>query len=109
MKPIRIKKESGEIISIVWDDNHISNYGIEKLRNECPCAGCKGETILFTTYEPIRQQIDLPGKYELKSIIPIGNYAIQIVWADGHDTGIYSWEYLRSLDGHHDCNYDGNS
>jgi DUF971 family protein len=33
----------------------------------------------------------------IKEIVPVGNYAIQIVYDDGHDTGIYSWEYLYEL------------
>ena len=102
MKPVKIKRESESIITITWDDTLISKYTLETLRDQCPCAGCQGETILFKTYEPLKQ-IDLPGKYELKSIIPVGNYAVQIIWGDGHDSGIYSWEYLRKLSSSHDC------
>jgi DUF971 family protein len=38
-----------------------------------------------------------PGKYDLKSIAPVGSYAIQLSWGDGHATGLYSWDYLRQL------------
>ena len=41
---------------------------------------------------------------EIKSIEPIGNYAVRIVFSDGHDSGIYSWEYLQELN----ANYSGN-
>jgi DUF971 family protein len=103
MKPIKIKRESEGVISITWDDANITKYAPDQLRDKCPCAGCQGETILFKTYEPVAPKIDLPGKYEIKSIVPIGNYAIQIIWGDGHDTGIFSWDYLRNLCGEHDC------
>ncbi len=36
-----------------------------------------------------------PGKNEIKSLTPIGNYAINPTWGDGHDTGIYPWEFFR--------------
>ncbi len=96
MKPISIKKTEPEKITITWDDGHVSVMTFQLLRNECPCADCKGETILLKTYQPVVKP-QLPGHYVLKSITPVGNYAIQIVWGDGHDTGLYSWEYLRKL------------
>lgn len=97
MKPTKIKKTSENIIEIDWDNGTKTKYTLQKLRNECPCASCKGETILFKTYAPQQNQNDLPGKYDLKSIIPVGNYAIQLIWNDGHDSGIYSWDYLLSI------------
>ncbi|HEY9186823.1 MAG TPA: DUF971 domain-containing protein [Ignavibacteria bacterium] len=97
MKPIKIRKESENIILIIWDSGKETRFTLKQLRDECPCATCKGETILFKTYTPNKSDIELPGKYELKSIVPIGNYAIQLIWGDGHDTGLYSWEYLLSL------------
>jgi DUF971 family protein len=48
------------------------------------------------TYIPA-QQPELPGKYVLKGAQQVGNYALQIHWGDGHQTGIYTWEKLRSL------------
>jgi len=106
MKPVKVKKEKEDILSITWDDLAVTEYSLKKLRDECPCAGCQGETILFKTYEPVKTGIDLPGKYELKSITPIGNYALQLVWGDGHDTGIYSWEYLRTLGNGCNCGHN---
>ena len=39
-----------------------------------------------------------PGRYELVSATPVGNYALKLAWADGHADGIYTWELLRSLE-----------
>jgi len=42
-------------------------------------------------------EVELETTAELRNVRAVGNYAIQIVWADGHDTGIYTYDYLRSL------------
>lgn len=96
MKPTSIKKTDPDTITITWDDNLITPLNIQLLRNECPCAECKGETILMQQILPVLKP-KLPGHYEIKGIVPVGSYAIQISWGDGHETGLYSWEYLRTL------------
>jgi DUF971 family protein len=67
------------------------------LRDSCPCAGCKGETVLFKTYVPPEADTTTPGRYELKGATPVGNYALKLTWGDAHDMGMYTWEQLRSL------------
>ncbi len=96
MRPTSIKRTDKETITITWDDGTVSPFAITLLRDECPCAGCKGETILMHQILPVVQP-KLPGHYDLKSISPVGSYAIQVTWGDGHATGLYSWEYLRNL------------
>jgi DUF971 family protein len=106
MKPVKINKTKDNILLIIWDDEHESKYPLQFLRDFCPCATCQGETVLFKTYKPEKMKFDLPGKYELKNIQTVGNYAIQLIWNDGHDTGIYSWEYLRKICQCDNCNKD---
>lgn len=96
MKPLSIKQTDKDTITFTWDDGLVSPFTIHQLRDECPCAGCKGETILMHQILPVVQP-KLPGHYDLKSIIPVGSYAVQLSWGDGHATGLYSWEYLRNL------------
>lgn len=96
MKPLSIKQTDKETITITWDDNLVSTFSLQQLRDECPCAECKGEQVLMQQILPVLRP-KLPGHYELKSIVPVGSYAIQITWGDGHATGLYSWEYLRTL------------
>jgi DUF971 family protein len=96
MKPLSIKQTNSDTITFTWDDGLVTPLLIHQLRDECPCAGCKGETILMHQILPVVHP-KLPGHYDLKSIIPVGSYAIQISWGDGHATGLYSWEYLRNL------------
>ncbi|MFA6540786.1 MAG: DUF971 domain-containing protein [Bacteroidota bacterium] len=96
MKPLSIKKTDPDTITITWDDGSVTPLPITLLRDECPCAGCKGETILMHQILPVIQP-KLPGHYDLASITPVGSYAVQCSWGDGHNTGLYSWEYLRTL------------
>jgi DUF971 family protein len=98
IKPKQIKIIDKDKLSIVWNDELISIISLKYLRDECPCAGCKGETILFKTYRPPKPAILSPEMYKIKSLDEVGDYAIQIGWKDGHNTGIYSWEYLKTLE-----------
>jgi DUF971 family protein len=89
MKPgPRLEVDPSEGLLIEWPDGHQSRYPLPLLREICPCAACRGGT---------RDQHSLPiaGTARPVRITPIGNYAIGIKWGDGHDSGIYSWEYLR--------------
>lgn len=96
MKPTSIKRSPDGEFTIVWDDGIVTHVTTRRLRDECPCAECKGETILLHTYTSVEKP-EQPGQYEIKSMTPVGSYAIQITWGDGHATGLYSWEYLRRL------------
>ncbi len=80
------------VMEIDWDDGHRSSLSFTLLRVECPCAECKGHT-------PDQARV-IEGKEDvtLMDIQPVGNYAVQLHFSDGHGTGIYTWEYLRRLD-----------
>ncbi len=98
MNPKQIKIVDKDKILLTWNDGNSTIISLKYLRDECPCAGCKGETILFKTFRPPKPAILTPEMYKVKSIDVVGDYAIQIGWQDGHNTGIYSWEYLRTLE-----------
>ena len=99
MTPKQIKIEDKTKLLIKWEDDSESRLNLKYLRDECPCANCKGETILFKTYRPEKKAEETPEMYKIKNIEIVGGYAIQITWKDGHDTGIYSWEYIKKLGG----------
>ena len=100
MRPTQIKQNSAKSeLSLTWDDGHTSVIPVKLLRDECPCAGCKGEVLFGTVYKPAPLAIFQEGMYDLKTMTVVGQYAIQVEWKDGHNTGIYSWEYLRELEG----------
>ena len=98
MRPVQIKKTQEQSLLITWEDHSIVNFPYQFLREECPCAGCQGETLLLGKhFAPKKPPTILPGGNEVRKIELVGNYAMQIWWGDGHDTGIYSWDYLQHL------------
>ena len=98
MRPVDIQIIGGEL-AIKWDDGGESFIPLEKLRRSCPCAGCKGETdILGNVYKNSEKALTLKA-FELVRIVGVGGYAVQPVWADGHSTGIYSFDYLKRVAG----------
>lgn len=80
-------------LSITWSDGHPSVYAVRDLRLECPCAGCVDE---WTRKKTLRADL-VPLDIRPREIRPVGRYAIMIHWSDGHNTGIYSFEFLRKL------------
>ncbi len=96
MTPTQIKLSNPSELSVKWDDGHASIITLRTLRDNCPCAGCKGETVILKSYIP-QQAPELPGKYALKNAEQVGYYALQLYWGDGHSTGMFTWEHLRSL------------
>ena len=97
VRPTQLKKSAADgTLHITWNDGLSNSIILKELRDACPCAGCKGETIIFRTFIPEKGP-DLPGKYDLKGIEQVGTYAVKIVWGDGHDTGIYTFDLLRRL------------
>lgn len=94
--PISIVRSKPYLLTFTWADGITATIAVEKLREECPCAFCKGETIMGTTYVFAIKQFT-PGMNELLSLTPVGNYGVQAVWKDGHDSGIYTWETLREI------------
>jgi DUF971 family protein len=95
--PTQIKKTDDIKLSIKWNDGVITEVTLQKLRDECPCVNCKGESVMFESYIPIKSPFKAVGFYEIEKIETIGNYAIQITWKDGHNLGIYSWDMLRDI------------
>ena len=96
MRPLDIQR-IGEELAIKWDDGSENYIPLEKLRRACPCAGCKGESdIMGNLYKGPDQPLK-PSAFELRGLALVGTYAIQPIWADGHATGIYSFDYLRKV------------
>ncbi|MGH7824152.1 MAG: gamma-butyrobetaine hydroxylase-like domain-containing protein [Candidatus Binatia bacterium] len=77
------------VIRITWDDGHVGEYAEAYLRGWCPCAMCQG-------HGPGQKFISVENA-KLQDIHAVGNYAVEFHWQDGHSTGIYAYDYLRSL------------
>jgi DUF971 family protein len=87
----------GDLLVVVWDDGHESYYPLEQLRRACPCAACSGEPDLFGRMYGGAPQTYRPDSFRLHSVEPIGNYALQLNWADGHTYGIWTYDRLRAV------------
>lgn len=85
--------EDATALRIRWADGHVSEYLPRDLRLACPCAGCVDEMTGRRTLRP--ENVD-PDVHPLE-ISYVGRYALRFQWSDGHDTGIYPFEFLRRL------------
>ena len=92
-KPREINRYGDHDVLIRWDTGEEAVYPAKFLREQCPCASCVDEL----TGERILKPSLLPILVFPKNIEPVGRYAIQIYWSDGHSTGIYTWERLYDL------------
>jgi DUF971 family protein len=69
------------------------------LRRHCPCAGCKGEVdVMGNVYKNPDRPLSAEA-FRLIRVAQVGGYAVQPVWADGHASGIYSFDYLKRIAG----------
>jgi DUF971 family protein len=95
--PERISISRSKGIAIDWKDAHHSEYPLQYLRDHCPCATCTGAH----GTPPAREQANplqlFKPALKIVEVEPVGNYAIRIVWNDGHATGIYSYEHFRNI------------
>lgn len=91
--PTEIRKQGGARLVIAWTDGHSGTYAALYLRGLCPCAHCVDEITGKRKIGPLQVLPDV----EIQKVSPVGNYAVQLDWSDGHRTGIYSFDYLRSV------------
>jgi ATP-binding protein involved in chromosome partitioning len=81
-------------LEIKWSDGHLSRYAHRPLRLACPCAMCIDEW----TGQPRLDPSAVPADVRVLDLRPVGRYALQFSFSDGHATGLYSYDRLRSLD-----------
>jgi len=95
MRAVDIQQVGAEL-AIKWSDGGESFITLEKLRRACPCAGCKGEMdVMGNLYKGPDIKLR-PESFILRSLEQVGTYAIKPTWGDGHNSGLYSFEYLRA-------------
>jgi DUF971 family protein len=82
-----------DALSILFDDGARAILTAQKLRVESPSAEVQGHG--GTRPPPVTGKENV----KLSRLEPVGNYAVRIVFDDGHDSGLYSWDYLRKLAG----------
>jgi DUF971 family protein len=93
LAPVAIRRYAGGSLGVDWSDGNRTALPYRWLRGQCPCARCVDEwTGVRTTGEA-----DVPFDVEPVRVVSVGRYALRIDWNDGHDSGIYGYEYLRDL------------
>ena len=97
LKPLALRRE-GDGLAIDWADGARTFVAWRTLRAGCPCASCNEDRL--KPPDPLRLVSDAQvaaGPPQPVRMVPRGHYAYQVVWNDGHDTGIYTLEHLRQL------------
>jgi DUF971 family protein len=92
-EPTEISQESNIALRINWADGRVCNYDSAALRRACPCAQCVNEW----TGERTLKADAVSDEVEINDLEIVGRYALNFRWSDGHETGIYSFQYLRDL------------
>ena len=86
----------GNELALVFSDGLEAYLQLSMLRRACPCAACQGEPDALGRV--LRPHVEYGAKsFDLLQVTPVGGYALQLKWADGHASGIYSFTYLRKL------------
>lgn len=91
--PTKIGQRDVQTLGIDWSDGATSLINVRALRLACGCAICIDEW----SGQPLLAPESVPEDITPLGIQPVGRYAIQIQWSDGHDTGIYPFARLRAL------------
>ena len=106
---VKVHVSSGAGVDITWSDGHASHYDFGYLREKCPCAMCNDERLKKENPHAtpaLRSSPALPlfkPRLAARAAHAVGNYALQIDFNDGHTTGIYSFDFLRTICSCEDC------
>jgi DUF971 family protein len=108
---VRVLLTEGKGLEIDWSDGHKSAWTFAWLRDACPCATCNEERAKSGRKmgEPKSKSAELLPMFtpppRPASAQPVGRYALQFNWQDGHTSGIYSWDFLRRVCNCAECRF----
>ncbi len=99
--PIRLEKTESRELLIEWNDGYAQSLPFRVLRDGCQCATCMDQRMKKQTEEnkgvlPVLSAAEA-RPLDIEKMFPVGNYAYNIQFSDGHSTGIFTFELLRSL------------
>jgi DUF971 family protein len=97
--PVRIERGGENDLFITWSDGACLRYTASGLRRSCPCATCR-EKATAQEKNPLALTILKPEEtlpLRVNGMRPVGTYAYGIDFSDGHNTGIFTFELLRSI------------
>jgi DUF971 family protein len=96
-KHVTVNREKSTL-EVVWMDDHPSVYPLSGLRYVCPCVECRGGHAKMGGPPDRAGLMQKPEKtWEVQDAELVGNYALRLIWSDGHDSGIFTWTMLRTL------------
>lgn len=85
-----------KILELVYEDGSKAEFTYEFLRVFSPSAEVQGHAPSEAVLQVGCRDVDLIG------VEPVGQYALKLIFSDGHDTGVYSWDYFEELSSFHD-------
>ena len=96
VKPVNVTADREKrILTINWSDGRECRYSFAGLRAVFPCVLCQcGHNNLGRPADKLLLEKSANEALNLEAATAVGSYAIQFTWNDGHDSGIYSWDYL---------------
>jgi DUF971 family protein len=97
MQPTSINQISDQVITIKWDDGSNSLFFAEQVRGKCPCANCKDGKEAKLQDGLFKVLKANPNNVIFKNWEVVGRYAVRFSFSDGHDAGIYTFEYLKEI------------
>ena len=111
ISPIQLKRNGVNELVITWSDSSVASIPSSTLRKACPCAQCREDRGDGSHDAPLTASQNPPKKKSLLNVVSntleescsleeiwaVGNYAIGVRWGDGHDDGIYTYQYLKDL------------
>ncbi len=100
MEDIKIKsieRVGDDSLKFAWHDGFEAVLSLRTFRDNCPCAECQAAEEKKSPLAKFVLNSLEDYKYVLEKLEPMGNYAVKPIWKDGHDAGIYRYEYIREL------------
>ena len=100
--PVEIRRQADRSLAIRWNNGAEHSYSVSLLRDKCPCAVCREKTQASSKQAPTAAGLPVISMQEARPLEvarmePVGNYAYNIAFSDGHDSGIYPFEFLYQL------------
>ena len=98
--PTQLTRTDDHQLRITWSDGEVREYPPTKLRDGCPCATCREKRSAPAAEDPFQLPVLSMAEtqpLQVAGMRPVGNYAYNIAFSDGHDTGIFTFELLRQL------------
>ncbi len=100
--PVELKRVEQDVV-IRWNDGKEQRVSVRALRKACPCATCRHKNMEPAEKTPNSLNILTPAQtlpLRIEQMVPVGQYAYNIQFSDGHNTGIFTFDQLRTIADH---------